>query len=391
MTVKVLIVAKQIRAEGGAAILVALTLDALIKMGCDVRVLCYGVDLHEKFKTFLDLNLASSKLTFDVVNTRTSKVLRKSGYINSFYLMYLAKTNYSDRILFSVWDEMDFGRRALQYIHWVAHHPLADSGSTPFKNSISRKASVLYRTLVSTIFGFSKENVKNNISIFNSEFTRNKFEELYGETNGYVVYPPVIIDTQYAKPFFERENGLVYSGRISPDKNIHLMLESVGKLIDDGFDLHFHVVGPDSNPQYASELRKKYTADWVIFEGSKSRDELSEILGQHKYSIQGRYIEPFGMAAAEACKIGCLTFIPSRSGFSELLDEDQLKFDGFSDFSDKFSVLVKDKNKQEALSKKLQTDFSTFTPAFFQQQIQEIFSNSVDALNTISAPALKES
>lgn len=93
------------------------------------------------------------------------------------------------------------------------------------------------------------------------------------------------------------------------------------------------------------------------------------------------------MAAAEACKLGCLTFMPRRSGFSELVDESKLKFDDFSDFYNKFCALAKDEKKQEILSNKLQSDFSHLTAESFQQQIQTIFSNMA---NDVAAAILKE-
>lgn len=385
---KVLVITKQFCAEGGAGIVTTLIVDALLQFQHQVCVICYQADDFDKFKNLIGIEFKGKKLMVKRLTDPAAKFFQKSGYLSSFYLMHLAKSKkFSDYTLFSAWDEMDFGRRGLQYIHWAAHHPYAASVSAPFKNSISRKVSVVYRTLVSTFFGFNKESVKHNISIFNSKFTQEKFEELYGKTTGYVVHPPIMVDTKYAKYFCERENGFVYSGRISPDKNIHFMLEAVGKLREAGYNLHFHVVGPASNPDYASELQTKYAADWVSFEGTKNRDALSKILGQHKYSIQGRYIEPFGMAAAEACKLGCLTFMPRRSGFSELVDESKLKFDDFSDFYNKFCTLAKDEKKQEILSNKLQSYFSHLTAESFQQQIQTIFSNMA---NDVAAAILKE-
>ncbi|RMD91121.1 MAG: glycosyltransferase family 1 protein, partial [Calditrichaeota bacterium] len=113
------------------------------------------------------------------------------------------------------------------------------------------------------------------------------------------------------------------------------------------------------------------------FEGSKTRKELCEILSRHKYAIQGRYIEPFGLAAAEACKLGCLTFVSRRSGVGELIDDDILKFDDFEELSHNFNQLLDSNGWQQEISERLQSKFSYLSPDLFQQQLRSVILQSI--------------
>ena len=371
---KVLIVTKHMLSWGGAAIVNAFIVDALLKLGFEVKVICYSVDELIKFKQYLGVDFDTPYLTIEIVNGRFQDIIQKSGYLNSFYLMrFVKRMKFDDHILFSTWDEMDFGRKAIQYIHWISHHPSSNNGSKPVANSFGDKLRTFYRFLVSTFFAFNKKNVKNNISIFNSRFTKKQFEKLYGETSGEVVHPPLMIDESFREKFSERENGFIYSGRISRDKNIHKMIEFIAKIRDTSSDFHFHIVGPTSDEEYKNGLIQNYPYDWMAFEGNKTREELSEILGKHKYSLQGRYLEPFGMAAAESCKMGCLTFVPSRSGAAELIKYDSLKFDDFRDLPEKFKALQNDPELQCKISGQLVAQFADLTPDGFQKQIQSKF------------------
>jgi len=380
---KVLIVTKRLTAGGGATLLTALIIDALLKLKWEVKVVCYDLDPPDAFRKNLGIDLSHPKLTIEKINTRLSRRLRWSGYLDSLYLMHFVKRKkYSDYVLFSTWDEMDFGRKAIQYVHWVSHHPKTVDVNKPISWSVIAQLRIIYRILLIKLFFFDSKRVRQNISIFNSRFTKSLFEKLYGGVSGEIVYPPVQMDGNFSKKFAEREDGFVYSGRIVRDKNIHLMIEFIEKVRAAGTDIHFHVVGPILDQEYKNELIRKYPFDWIMIEGNKNRSELSEILGKHKYAIQARYIEPFGMAAAEAAKLGCLTFVPRRSGLVELLEDDSLTFENFSDLFNKFCRLRQDQNLQTSLSERLQHQFSKLTPEAFQNQIQSIFLQAVKHINS---------
>ncbi|MFQ5752939.1 MAG: glycosyltransferase family 4 protein [bacterium] len=379
---KALIVTKRLIAGGGATLVTALIIEALLNLNWEVKVVCYDVDELDAFKKNLGIDLKNPNLTIEKVDTWMARRIRWSGYLDSFYLMrFVKKKKYPDYILFSTWDEMDLGRKSLQYVHWISHHPGTDNGSKPISDSLTSKLKMIYRFPISKIFNFDEKRVKENISIFNSHLTKRQFQKLYGESSGEVIHPPVLINATSMLKFIEREEGFVYSGRVVRDKNIHLMIEFIKRVNINGSDFHFHIVGPILDEEYKNELVQKYPYDWVVFEGNKNRMELSEILGKHKYAIQARYIEPFGMAAAESCKMGCLTFVPVRCGMAEFIDFETLKFADFDDLYHKFKSLQNDFELQCKISQNLNQNFSQFTPEKFQKQIQTVFLKARDRIS----------
>ncbi|MFQ5606117.1 MAG: glycosyltransferase, partial [bacterium] len=239
-------------------------------------------------------------------------------------------------------------------------------------DALSFRLQTLFRIVISKLFNYDVQRVRKNLSIFNSELTREQFQKLYGESSAEVIHPPVLMDASYRRNFADREDGFVYSGRVVRDKNLHGMIEFIQRVRASGADLHFHIVGPILDEAYQNELRRKYPFDWVTFEGNKNRTQLSEILGRHKYAIQARYLEPFGMAAAEACQMGCLTFVPRRCGMAEFIESQALKFADFDDLFHKFTALRQDPERQVGLSQTLSRRFSQFTKQRFQQQIQTV-------------------
>lgn len=389
---KVLVVSKQLKLKGGADLVTAAIIEALLNLDLEVTLLCYEHDEVCRIKDQWGIELNRSNFTLRLVKNSFVKTIRRSGYLSSLFLMRQArKSQFKDHILFGTWDEMDFGRKSIQYIHWVAHHPASKpllllarrpelllNGSQLTDDSFAEKLSHQYRMLVSRVFNFKQDNVRNNISIFNCDFTKRQFDRFYGETAGHIVHPPLLIDESKRKDFSERENGFVYSGRISPDKNVHRIIEFIREIRELDSEIHLHIVGPFVSEQYRAELARRFPYGWVRYEGSKNRTQLSEILGCHKYAIQARYVEPFGMAAAEACKMGCLTFVPTRSGVAEFIAHDSLKFFDFFDLHQKFRRLSDEPQSQGEISRELISQFSQFTPEGFEKRIQSIFSRAVE-------------
>jgi glycosyltransferase involved in cell wall biosynthesis len=249
------------------------------------------------------------------------------------------------------------------------------------KNSISEIIRKTIRVIICRISGYNKRRVLNNYSIFTCEFTKRHFEKFYGPVEGEIIYPPLIVNCTEIKEFSSREDGFIYSGRVASDKNVHLIIEFIRDLRAICHDVHLHIIGPVTDEKYGKKLRRKYKFDWLHFEGSKTREQLCEFLTKHKYAIQGRQYEPFGMSAGESCRLGCLTFVPKTSGFAELLDNELLKFSCFSELLEKFISLHGDTYIQSQISQHLIKKFSSFTKESFQRRITDTF---IDASKTIS-------
>lgn len=123
------------------------------------------------------------------------------------------------------YNEIDFGRKGLQYIH----HPMfADSaflreyemtGGSKLKNiPYIEKA---YQMLVRKVSKDTIEGFRNNVTLTNSNFIAKKIEQLYG-LQSTVVYPSVTVERSFQIniPWDRRKLRFITIGRISSDKNL---------------------------------------------------------------------------------------------------------------------------------------------------------------------------
>jgi glycosyltransferase involved in cell wall biosynthesis len=139
--------------------------------------------------------------------------------------------------------------------------------------------------------------------------------------------PPV--DPIPGEPWADRERGFVTVGRIAPDNRTLDAVEIVGGVRDRGHDAHLHLVG-SAGRAYAGYVRRVERAaaarEWVHLERAVDRDRLEALLGSHRYGLNAKPREHFGMAIAEYVAAGMVAFAPDSGGQVEVLGgrEDRL-------------------------------------------------------------------
>ena len=156
--------------------------------------------------------------------------------------------------------------------------------------------------------------------VANSEWTARAVESIYN-TRPQVVYPPVpsIEDSQ---PWSQRQDGIVVLGRIAPDRNVLQVIELIDTIRQRGYDLHLHLVGSTGRAYRSYRKRVQSAAEkrsYVLLETDVSRDRLEELLCTHRYGLNLRADESFGIAVAEYVSAGMLAFAPAAGGQQEIL------------------------------------------------------------------------
>jgi len=156
----------------------------------------------------------------------------------------------------------------------------------------------------------------------NSALTADAVAGRYGRRPE-VVHPPV--DPIEGRPWDEREAGVVVVGRIAPDKRQLRAIDVVDRVHARGHDLHLHLVGSTATA-YRSYVRRVRRAArdraYVSFEGEVDRARLERLLGTHRYGLNVRPGETFGMAVAEYVAAGMLAFAPDAGAQPEVLGDD---------------------------------------------------------------------
>ncbi|MFC6989403.1 glycosyltransferase [Haloplanus sp. GCM10025708] len=192
---------------------------------------------------------------------------------------------------------------SVQYVHFPQfnrrHAPSPDAGRV---NGVwSRLAGVGDRTLP-----------PDATLLSNSAWTAGVVEAIYGRRPA-VLFPPVD-PIPSARSWDEREDGVVFVGRLAPDKRPLRAIRIVDGVRDRGHDVHLHVVG--SAPRaYRGYVRRLEAAaadrPHVHVERDASRARVERLLATHKYGLNAKPDEHFGMAVAEYVAAGMLAFAPN--------------------------------------------------------------------------------
>lgn len=133
--------------------------------------------------------------------------------------------------------------------------------------------------------------------------------------------PSVVIPNPYRDELFrilpgvEREDDLVFLGRLVSDKGVDVLLDAMARLAAEGLRPRLTVVGdgPEA-PHLRAQAARLGLAEQVSFLGSRTGEELVETLNRHRILVApSRYNEPFGIVALEGIACGCVV-VGSRGG-----------------------------------------------------------------------------
>lgn len=146
--------------------------------------------------------------------------------------------------------------------------------------------------------------------------------------------PSIVIPNPYRDrlfrrlPSIERTGDLLFVGRLVSDKGVDVLLDALGQLAGDGFTPRLTVVGDGpERPRLAGRVHLLGIADRVEFLGTRTGEELVEILNRHRILVvPSRYQEPFGIVALEGIACGCLVVGSEGGGLREAIGPCGLTF-----------------------------------------------------------------
>ena len=169
--------------------------------------------------------------------------------------------------------------------------------------------------------GPDRDALQGATLLANSSWTADVVEGIYNVRPD-VLHPPVdAIDG--GRDWDDREQGIVVIGRIAPDKRVLDAITVVDRLRNRGHDIHLHIVGsaPRSYREYAEKVAA--AADQrshVVFERDVPRERLETLLRTHRYGLNLKPDEHFGMSVAEYVSAGMIAFAPDGGGQRDILD-----------------------------------------------------------------------
>lgn len=163
----------------------------------------------------------------------------------------------------------------------------------------------IYRVIRQKIQNGIIKKIKAN-AIYVSEFSKNILQNsLIKDWKSIVINNPAGYEKEERNT--EKQDSLVYLGRLSKEKGVELFCKSITRLNKNGI-----VIGDGPLKQ---ELEEKYKN--IKFAGWKSKEEIKEILKQSKALIfTSLWYESMGLTAIEALSLGVPAIVGDKSATS---------------------------------------------------------------------------
>ena len=282
-------------------------------------------------------------------------------------------------VIIGAQNEMDFGRRGIQYIHYPTYlRPRPDVDLRWYHTPIGLAA---YYRAADAIAGFSVERMKRNLTLVNSEWTGMQVQRLLGIASR-TLYPPVV-DPAPPAPWQERRDGFLVVGRISPEKEYERVMDILARVRVRHPDVTLTIVGTwDRHARsYLERLQTKAggAGSWIAFNNNLSREALRRLMATHKYGIHAMREEHFGMAPAEMARAGCIVWVPRGGGQMEIVaGEPALTFDSDDDAVAKILRTLDDAAEQARLRDHLMASSGRFSTERFVREVQTLVEEFED-------------
>jgi glycosyltransferase involved in cell wall biosynthesis len=292
----------------------------------------------------------------------------------SLLMRYTRKVSSGFDVLFGLYNETDFGRRGIQYVHYPTYlrpRPSVDlRWYHPPQAALNR-----YYDVADRIAGFSLERMKTNLTLVNSNWTGEHVSRSLG-VDTRTLYPPVA-DPAPGQAWESRRNGFLAIGRISPEKDYESVIRILSRVRQQLPDITLTIIGTHDRhtERYFRDLTElaRSRGPWIKFRDNLSRDEVRALMASHRYGIHGMREEHFGMAPAEMARAGMIAWVPRGGGQMEIVGQEAaLMFDSDDEAVEKITGTLTNAVEQRRLRELLSVMSEQFSTAHFMQQVREI-------------------
>jgi glycosyltransferase involved in cell wall biosynthesis len=301
-----------------------------------------------------------------------------AGLRRAFLQRYLKRVSLEFDVMISGYNPCDFGIRGIQCIgdfafvrEWrLALHPSLQNyrrwwyGDSPLRNA--------YLAFCNLVSKPNPDAWKRNVTVANSGWSAGCLRREFG-IEARTVYPPVADDFP-AIPYQEKENGFVCIGRVVPEKRMDAIIELLGRVREDGCDIHLHLLGGIDDSQYGRRLKQLCAKhhDWVFPEGLVFGRRKKELMARHRFGINACENESFGIAVAEMVKAGCIVFVPNGGGQVEIVNHPALIYEDDADAVRKIEAVLANAALQGSLREHLSQGAQRFSVSNFQGAMQNL-------------------
>lgn len=375
---KVLLVQPSLQPPGGGNGVAAWVLQALVPTH-RVTVLSWRPVEIEPINRFFGTHLTRSD--FDsIVVPRSWRMLADHLPVPatlikmSLLMRYTRRVSAEHDVVFGVFNETDFGRRGIQYIHYPTYLRPRPAVDLRWYHPPPAGLNVYY-AIADRIAGFSLDRMKRNVTLVNSNWTGEHVRRVLS-IDTRTLYPPVV-DPAPGLPWHERRFGFLAVGRISPEKEYERVMRILARVRERHPELTLTIIGTwDRHArryfQQLSELAASL-GSWIQFKNDVTRDEVRQLMAAHRYGMHGMREEHFGMAPAEMARAGAIVWVPRGGGQMEIVGhEPSLMYDSEDDAVATILRTLGDEGEQVRLRAHLLGQSETFSTDNFMRHVREL-------------------
>lgn len=212
---------------------------------------------------------------------------------------------------------------------------------------------------------------RDDLLLANSQWTANLLRRRFSAKQVEVIYPPVVPISSHI-PWQDRENGFVCLGRVSPEKQVDVIIDILRRVRARGHDIHLHIAGPVGLDPYGRKIAALCAQHqaWVYPEGTVYGARKSALLAGHRFGIHACPHEAFGIAVAEMASAGCVPFVPLGGGQVEIVTDHRLCYQHVDDAVQKICELLESHDAHKAICRRLLARSEGFSPNRFVERLQ---------------------
>lgn len=347
---------------GGAEAVCVWTLYALKdKFDIDLIVTEKNVTIY-KINQFYETNFSDHD--FNIINI----FFPIKGYLLGNHLVQGYFKNNSKKYDFAIStnNEMDFGKKGIQYIHY----PILEKK----KKNILKK---LYKKFVFSLSKYQFKSMQNNLTLTNSLWTKRQIKRIYN-LESKVLYPS-LVDKFPLINREEKQEGFVCIGRITPVKELEKVIEILSEVKKIFPGITLDIIGYIEDKKYFKKINNivNKKSDWIKIMTNLSRSEIKNSMIKFKYGIHGMKNEHFGIVILEMIKAGIIPFVANDGGQVEIVDNGNLIYRDEEDAVKKIEKVLENNLLQKEILIKLQEQDNKFSKEVFIKQIKEIVNNFI--------------
>jgi glycosyltransferase involved in cell wall biosynthesis len=376
---RLLVLLPDLNGVGGGNVLAAWALQAVVP-GHDVTVLTSRPPRVAAVNRYAGTSLVPGSFRVELVPA-WARVLRRVwptpiALVLRHVLMRAGRRRSAGfDLVVSLDNEVDVGRRALQYVHFPWGFLPRPDVDLRWYHAGGMVAA--YYALLRLLFPVSREGIAANETLVNSDWTGRRFVETYGGTTR-TVLPPAPGDFPEV-PWEERLDRVVVVGRISPEKSLEKVIGIVEGVRACGHGVTLLLAGTRERRGAAGRYADRILAlarersDWIDVRLDVPRGELGTLVAASRWGLHGMAEEHYGMGVAEMVVAGCVPFVPDGGGAVEIVGEmPELRYTSVEDAVSKLVAVRSDPDLLLRLRNALAARRSLLGADRFMREIREV-------------------